>query len=191
MQSWKKARFMHRFILLLLFLYIQVHQAFAAQITISELESKNESDAYFISAKFNINFNDEILEALIHGIPLTFNIELQTKAKHNWLPDQTITSSVISHQLLYQPLTDDYLTINLKTGVRTFYDTLAAASLNIGHLKNQKLVDSYLLVDDLEYNGLVRMYLDRDKLPSPMRPQAYFSDKWQLETEWHKWKIKK
>lgn len=173
-----------------LLLYIQLHQSAVAQISMIDLQSTLKENAYYVSAKFSIEFNDEILEALEHGIPLTFNTELQAKAKRKWLPDYSVAQTTISHHLQYQPLTEDFLTINLKTGVRKFYDSLTGALSNISQLNNHKLVDSHLLVNDLEYNGLIRIYLDRDKLPSPMRPQAYFSDKWQLETEWYKWQIK-
>lgn len=182
---------MRQLAIIILLIYLQLHQTAVAQISMIDLQPTQKENAYYISTKFNIEFNKQILDALEHGIPLTFNIELKAQAKRKWLPGYTVTSKTISYHLRYQPLTEDFLTINLETGVRNFYDTLTGALSNICQLNNHKLIDSHVLRNDLEYNGLIRIYLDRDKLPSPMRPQAYFSDKWQLETKWHKWQIKK
>ena len=52
-----------------------------------------------------------------------------------------------------------------------------------------KLFDKNRLKNNKKYIARIRLYLDIDSLPSPLRPRAYFSSDWNISSQWYKWEI--
>lgn len=148
-----------------------------------------ENNIYYIDARYNFTFTKEVLDALLHGIPLEIHTLFQLRLKRKWYFDKTVSETKLSHRLEHQPLTQDYLTIDLKTGLRHSYDNLEAALNNIGTVSRQELFNKTLLQADDYYIARFRTYLDLDALPSPMRPQVYFYKAWDIDSKWHEWKL--
>lgn len=149
-----------------------------------------ENNIYYIDATYDFTFTKEVLDALLHGIPLEIHTLFQLRLKRKWYWDKTISETKLSHRLEHQPLTQDYLTIDLKTGLHHSYDNLEAALNNIGTVSRQELFNQTLLQEEDDYYiARFRTYLDLDALPSPMRPQVYFSKAWDLDSKWHEWKL--
>ena len=161
----------------------------ANTINLKTSQTYTKNEIYFIDVSFDFTLTDEALEALRHGIPLEIHTLFQLRMTRNWFWDKTINEIKISQRLEHQPLTEDYLTIDLQTGQRRSYDNLDAALNNISSISKQVLFNKTLLRHDKNYTGRVRTYLDLDSLPSPMRPQVYFSDEWNIASDWHEWKI--
>ncbi len=182
---------MHKTIIfLMLICSLYATKTFAISLTLKSLETNNQNSDYIIDARFSISLSEEIMEALKNGIPLTLQTDVEVLLLRDWLPDEKTVTLSKRYQLQHQPLTEDYLTVDLKTGIRQSYDNLNAALNHIGQINNFKLLNQDILLDNRNYMGRIRMYLDLDSLPTPMRPQVYFSDDWLLETDWYKWKIK-
>ena len=165
-------------------------ECLATTIKLTSFDSYEQDNDYLLDAAFTLELSDEVLKALKHGIPLQINTEFEVRMVRDWYPDKTIQSVNYIYQLSHQPLTEDYLTVNLKTGLRALYNSLSAALTNIGQFKHIKLVSKQVLSADNQYTGRTRMYLDLDSLPAPMRPQVYFSDSWNISSDWHEWLIK-
>ena len=79
-----------------------------------------DNEIYFLDVSFHFTLTEEALDALRHGIPLEIHTMFQLKLVRNWFWDKTISETMISYRLEHQPLTQDYLTINLQTGLRQF-----------------------------------------------------------------------
>ncbi len=169
-------------------LFVSV-ECLAAAIKLSSFESYEKQDQHFLDASFSVELNEEILDALKHGIPLQINADFEVRMTRDWYPDKTVQSVHYMYQLSHQPLTEDYLTVNLKTGLRASFDSLTAALTQIGEFSGVKLVQKQILSSKHRYKGRTRMYLDLDSLPTPMRPQVYFSDSWNIGSDWHEWVI--
>lgn len=165
-------------------------ECLAITIKLSSFDSYEKDNDYLLDATFALELSEEVLKALKHGIPLQINTDVEVRMIRDWYPDKTIQSINYIYQLTHQPLTEDYLTVNLKTGLRAYYDSLSAALMNIGQFSNIKLVSKKNLSTKNQFKGRIRMYLDLDSLPAPMRPQVYFSDSWDIDSDWHEWLIK-
>ena len=176
--------------IILLILMTVTAQCLAAAIKLSSFNSYERNEHFLVDATFELDFSDEVLEALKHGIPIQVHVDCEVRTSRKWVPDKTINALEYSYQLLHQPLTEDYLTVNLKTGLRQSYDNLSAALVQIGHLENISLINKKSLAEDEVYKGRIRMYLDLDSLPTPMRPQVYFMKNWDISSDWHEWVIK-
>ena len=162
----------------------------AATIKLKTLQPHEENDTYLVDADFDLSLNDEVMDALLHGIPLQIHTNVEVHLIRDWYPDKTIQTFTLNHLLVHQPLTQDYLTINMRSGERQAFDNINSALSNLSSLTDVTLVSKDRLSEKQTYHGRIRMHLDLDSLPTPMRPQVYFSGKWDIASDWHEWVIK-
>lgn len=177
-----------RSVLLLIFLCLSSAVA-AKKIDIKSTHGYIENEAYFIDMVFDFKLTDEANEALLHGIPLEIHTHFQLRHKRKWLWDKTIKEEVIIFKLEHMPLTNNFLTININTGLRNSYSNLDAALNHINTITRLKLFDYDLLSNDKNYIARAKTLLDISALPTPLLPQAYFSSKWKMSSTWIEWEI--
>ena len=173
----------------LLLLSLASFNSSAATIKLKTLQPHEENDAYLIDADFDLDLNDDVMDALLHGIPLQIHTNIEVNLIRNWYPDKTIQKVSLNHLLVHQPLTQDYLIIDMRSGERQAFDNINSALSNLSNLSNITLFKKQTLSDKEKYRGRIRMHLDLDSLPTPMRPQVYFSSKWNIASDWHEWEI--
>lgn len=140
----------------------------------------------FIDAKFNLKLNNEPLRALINGVPLSFIIEIQVTRTRRYLPwNKTITNLEQRYRLMFHSLTDQYYVINLNNEVSENYSDFNQALANISELKEFPLLDRKQLNSKERYQAHIRISLDLESLPSPLKLIAYLSPNWYLKSNWH------
>ena len=59
----------------------------------------------------------------------------------------------------------------------------------IDNVSKLRLFDKNKLQNNIKYLARIRLYLDIDSLPSPLRPRAYFSSDWNISSQWYRWEI--
>ena len=162
---------------------------YAKSINIKSTHAYTENTTYYLDAQFNFELTEEADKALRHGIALEIHTDFQLRLKREWLWDKTIIEKKIIYKLEHRPLTNNFLTINLNTGLRNSYSNLDAALNYITTVSKMKLFDQNILQKDKVYLARIKIFLDIGSLPPPLRPQAYFSPKWDMSSEWFKWKL--
>lgn len=177
-----------RTVLLLIFLSLSIIVT-AKTIDIKSTHGYTENETYFIDTVFDFKLSDEANEALLHGIPLEIHTHFQLRHKRKWLWDKTVNEEIIVFKLEHMPLTNNFLTININTGLRNSYSSLDAALNHINTITRLKLFDYDLLSKDKNYIARVKTFLDISSLPTPLLPQAYFSSKWDISSKWVEWEI--
>lgn len=177
-----------RTVLLLILLCLSSTVA-AKKIDVKSTHGYIENEAYFIDTIFDFKLTDEANEALLHGIPLEIHTHFQLRHKRKWFWDKTINEEVIIFKLEHMPLTNNFLTININTGLRNSYSNLGAALNHINTITRLKLFDYDLLSKDKNYIARVKTFLDISSLPTPLLPQAYFSSTWDMSSKWVEWEI--
>jgi uncharacterized protein DUF4390 len=163
----------------------------AKTIDIKSTHTYIENGSYYIDALFDLALTDEAENALRHGISFEIHTQFQLRLKRNYFWDKTINEKKIIYKLEHKPLTENFQTIDLKTGLRNSHDNLNAAINHIKSITKVELFDLASLQKNKNYIARIRTYLDISSLPSPMRPQAYFSSSWEIESKWHEWEIVK
>ena len=163
--------------------------SFAKSVDIKFTHTYTENEIYFLDAVFDFKLTEEANEALLHGIPLQIHTKFQLRLKRNWLWDKTISEKVVVVKLEHMPLTNNFLTININTGLRNSYSNLEAALNHINTISGLELFDQALLQVENSYIARIKTYLDIGSLPPPLRPQAYFSSEWDLSSEWFEWNV--
>jgi len=159
--------------------------------SIQSLETSLEDRVYLLSAKFNYHFSSEAIEALEHGVPLLIIVDIEIRSPRWWWSDSTIADLEQGYLLLYHALSESYVVHNLNSGTQNNFIRLDQALEFLSEIKKLPILDAKLLTPDKEYYLQVRTHLDIESLPAPMRPLAYISSDWQLESDWYEWPLQK
>ena len=131
----------------------------------------------------NLTLSAEARDALVHGVPLTIQMELIIRNTG----DQTrVDNSLERYEIRYLPLSDHYqLSLPGGTDVRTFP--------RLRHLLSElSTVSLFIKTGALpagEYELLARTSLDKQKMPPPMRLPVLFSSAWKHDSDWSSWPL--
>jgi hypothetical protein len=127
--------------------------------------------------------SEEARDALIHGVPLTLELELLLRDTGS----QTHTGRATnSYEISYLPLSDYYQLSFSETGeVRTF-PRLRHVMAELSRL-NVNIETGAVPAGD--YELLARISLDQHKMPPPMRLPVLLSAKWQHDSSWTSWSL--
>jgi len=145
-------------------------------------------NGYVLTAEIKYPLSLRVIEALDNGIPITFQKQFELIGPDSllgkyWPWKQTLWSIEISNELRYLALTQQYLLIDLDTDYRRYFSSLDDALKSLGEVNNLILPPEYIA----EPEGLIlrlRSGLNLHALPTPMRPGALISSKWQLTSPW-------
>lgn len=149
-----------------------------------------KDNVYHLQANMELEFSKDALEALRSGVPLIVLVNIEVLKDRNWWWDKTIAELEQGYLLLYHALSEKYIIHNLNSGEQKNYISLSAALSGLGHISDLPILDKNLLDEDDDYYVRIRTYLDIESLPAPMRPIAYISSQWQLESDWYSWPLK-
>ncbi|MEF8833471.1 MAG: DUF4390 domain-containing protein [Halofilum sp. (in: g-proteobacteria)] len=143
---------------------------------------------YLLDSVARIELTGPVRDALESGVELTFAWQIEIGRQRGWWwPEAEIAYVTQRYRLEYHDLSLQYLVTNLNTGERRSFTRLPTALDFIGQLIGFPVVDRMLLDDPEQYVGHVRLRLEHNTLPLPLRPAALFSAAWYLETDWRTW----
>ncbi|MDH5600059.1 MAG: DUF4390 domain-containing protein [Gammaproteobacteria bacterium] len=165
-------------------------QSYADGFTIVSANTQLIKNVYQLEAKIDLNFSDDALEALRSGVPLIILLNIEVLKDRDWWWDKTIAELEQGYLLLYHALSEKYIIHNLNSGAQNNYVSLNAALYSLSNVREFPLIDKNLLEKGDQYYARIRTYLDIESLPAPMRPIAYISSQWQLESDWYSWPLK-
>lgn len=176
--------------LLLLGIFISTSSsALADAFTIRSVETSLEEKVYTLGAEIEYQFSEPALEALQNGVPLIVLVDIKVEKERNWWLNKTVADLQQGYLLLYHALTEKYIVNNLNSGAQENYDSLGAATHALGRIKALPILDAKLANKGGKYLIRIHTYLDLEALPAPMRPMAYISSDWRLESDWYEWPL--
>ncbi len=189
-KSDKPNRIIFAALLCLLFNGIFATKSHAEGFRILAAETKLKNHVYHLDANMDLKFSDDALEALRSGVPLIVLVNIEIQKDRNWWWDKTIAELEQGYLLLYHALSEKYIIHNLNSGAQQNFTSLNTALYSLGNIRDFPLIDKNLLEEGDNYYVRLRTYLDIESLPAPMRPIAYISSQWQLESDWFSWPLK-
>lgn len=161
----------------------------AEEFTIRSVETSLADKVFTLSAQIEYNFSDAAIDALENGVPLIILIDIEVERERNWWLNEEIAELQQGYLLLYHALTERYILNNLNSGAQQNYESLRAAVSALGRLEALPILDANLAAKGKRYQVRLRTYLDLESLPAPMRPVAYISSQWRLESDWYEWPL--
>lgn len=185
MPCWKKNNALAWAASLLLIGYTTFVWATASSLHIKMAELTLVEETYHLNADFDVDFSDEVQEALNKGVPLNFLVEFQiVSPRRYWFDDEIVTvSSRVT--LSYHALSRQYL-LN-RNNHQLSFATLQEAKEEFSHLHNWQVVEKSLLKKGEIYQAALRIRLDQSKLPKPLQVDALSSEDWNMVSERYRW----
>jgi hypothetical protein len=161
----------------------------ADDFRVTQVQTRLVDGAYTLDALIDYHFSPEALEALANGVPLTILMQFQVRRSDAWIWDSSVTDLQLRYALRHRPLSETYEVYRLPgTAGRTFV-TREAAIAALGEIKGLDLVEQRRLAPGKPYEVHLKVSLEIEALPLPLRPTAYLSGAWKLASSWTKWPL--
>lgn len=169
------------FVLLSLAVHADSFDVFYAKVS-------QRGNGHILNAEIKYSLTPRVIEALDNGVKITFSQQfelIRTTAilGDYWQWTEDVWIAEIRYELRYHALSQQYILDALDTDTQRHFPTLGNALFALGKIRDFNLPPEHL--DELENISLqLRSELDIYALPTPMRPGALLSDKWQLTSPW-------
>jgi hypothetical protein len=161
----------------------------AENFFITGIHTRLHENVYLLNAHIDYRLTEQVLEALNNGVPITLQVEIEIQRKRRWWLDADVAALQQRYRLQYHALSHQYLMQNINSGAFYSFHTLDAALDTLGSLKDFPLLDKQLVDSGEEYEVLIHAELDIEALPSPLRPLAYITPAWRLNSDWYSWSL--
>ena len=161
--------------------YIAI-SCFLSLILLPFFQVSAASDNSLYSSEFNIELSSEAQNAINNGVALTLESEYaRTKQwlKWSWHTDKKKHHFVV----MRHALSNRYLVKQDQTEVPKIFRSIPEA-LDFVAYQAFLLLESYNNQAD---QHVMRVYLNKFKLPSPMRLNAFLSEAWDYNSGWQHW----
>jgi hypothetical protein len=145
-------------------------------------------DQWLMDIRFTPALSPRALEALDNGVPLTLEVHYQVRRVDAWVWDASLVDRRLRYEIRYQPLADRYL-VGPVPGTGQRYVTRDAALAALGDLRDLPLLGGGELVTGARYEIDLKISLDIEELPLPLRPLAYLLPSWKLSSGWTTWPL--
>jgi len=166
-----------------------VRAASDAEFAVKSVVPTWNDNVYQVTAELATPLGQPASEALLKGVALTITLDIEvTRQRRFWL-DSGAAHIEQRYQLRYHALTDRYVLTNLNTGIQTSMASLQSAQEMLNTVPNLPVLDRQLLDPSEQYSGRMRVRLDVDALPAPLKLLAYFSPAWHQSSDWYIWKL--
>ncbi|HAJ92880.1 MAG TPA: hypothetical protein DCO71_09765 [Gammaproteobacteria bacterium] len=142
----------------------------------------------YLGAQFDIKLSSGAEEAVMNGVPLVFEFQVQVVKTHTWIWDTVDIEINLYRQLQFHALSKSYLVKDISTGTQGNYHRLEDALRAAGKIHNLSMSDQ-ALEPELNYEIRLRGSLDIESLPTPVRLIAYVSSAWDMVSKWHSWPL--
>jgi hypothetical protein len=173
--------------LLLLVLLSYSSLAHATIFSVNNPHVYQIGNGYVLSADIEYPLTPRVIEALQNGVPITFFQEFRLVETFPllgrfWQWETTLWQSLLHYEIRYHALSEQYVLRAVETETQQSYPTLDGALVALGQIRDLSLPPEFTHSNDVILQ--LRSGLDLNALPTPMRPGALLSSKWQLTSPW-------
>lgn len=162
----------------------------AASFEVASLEPSVVGQTLFVSGSLELGLTPDVEEAITTGIPIALAIDFRLYRERPLLWDERLASWTVHRELSYHALSGQYLISRAGTeDERESANSLDEALAELGTLDQLALPLGAPLAEGADYRLDVRVALDVEALPSLLRPMAYTSPGWKLNSGWTTWTV--
>lgn len=158
-----------------------------AEFSIVSASPEFREGKLFVSAEMDLALNDKVEEALSKGIPLYILIEVRLQRPRAILWNETIGQWSLTRKISYHALSSQYLVGTVGNPHIESFTSLTQALRGAGSLTEHEFPMNHFPGKDEVYSLELRASLNIEALPAPLRPVAYTSLDWRLNSGWTTW----
>ncbi len=152
-------------------------------------ETHVAGDIILLDASFGLQFSKKLFDALHNGITLNLTIEMRVFKERNYVWDAKVTEAEQHYQISYSSLTGHYTLTDLNREIQFRFPRFGSLLAVVSVLSDFPLLDHQLLKTGVDYRGAVRISVNRDSLPVPLRLMSYVTSGWHFVSEWYSWPL--
>jgi hypothetical protein len=167
--------------------------ALASSFKVSSVQARVVGPALSLRATLELGLTPAVEEAIANGIPIELAIDVRLYRERPFLWDEKVGNWTLRRELRYYALTGQYL-ISAEVGApvtRESFVSLNEALTQLGLLEEFALALRAPLAPDMEYRLELRAGLNVEALPALLRPVAYTSRAWDLNSGWTTWRVQR
>lgn len=173
--------------------WLALHAALAAaDFRAVEVSARVDKQELAVSGTLELVLTSKVKEALDKGIPLVVSIGLALYRRSPVLWDRRVQGWVVQRRISYHALSRQYLVSGHRPDSQTMesFTSLQTALINMGALEVRLPLQAELH-SGTDYYLRLRAHLDLEALPAPLRPVAYTSLGWHLDSGWTEWNVQR
>jgi len=176
--------------LLLLFVALIWQSAAYAQFTVIDGKTKILSESLSISARCNLDLTPEVEEALNNGIELHLIFQFRLYMVRPFIWDNRLADWEQGYILKYHSLYDQYLLIDDSTNEQESFISVREAMESLSDFKTTlPAITATLPKSESGYRMGMRVRLNKNKFPSPLKLLGEISPSWDLDSSWKLWPV--
>jgi hypothetical protein len=145
---------------------------------------------YYLDASIDLSLSADAREALRSGVPLTIRLDVALEHRRRFWWDGEDATLRQRYQLEYHALTERYVVSNVNSGDQMSFATLPSALDSLGRIEGLPLIDAALVDAQRRYGVRLRIYLDSESLPGPLRLLAFWRRDWSIASDWYRCPLK-
>ncbi len=161
-----------------------------ADFKVTDVQPKFADKSLVLNGNLDLSLSSSVEEALSKGIPLEVIVDVRLYQYRRFLWNKEIASWSLRRSIQYHALSGQYLVSDGGPGTETHESLLTQqeALKQLGTL-NDLTLPLAETPGAGAYSVEVRAGLDIESLPTPLRPVAYTSFAWHLNSGWTSWKM--
>ncbi len=158
-----------------------------ADARVINVHAEVREDGLFLDADLELSLGSDVIDALRNSIALNLIVEAEIAEPREWLWDRPLLGDRRRLRLEYHALSRTWMVTDLHARETHTFSQLADAVDSLSRVRAWRLGDWSPLADKPRLLGKLRVKLDVNKLPLPLRVPALFDDKWDLDSDWFLW----
>jgi hypothetical protein len=159
---------------------------FSAQIKDASVYSQD--GWYLLDADIDHILSPVAKDAIQSSIPLNWCLKIQVK-QERYFHDKTLVNINYRYRIRYHALLNTYSVSNISTNTVKKYASLSEALDALSRIRELKVLKVSALKKDKRYKVAIKLKLNKEQLPAPLRPVAYLSADWDLSSDWYLWQL--
>lgn len=175
---------------LALCLFLGGQTAFAAGIKVESLNIQQEEGRYLLDARLQYKLSKAVVEALDSGVAMTFRLQMRLLPDKAPFWQRPTFNRRLTYRLSYHALASVYELLSPNADQVQRFTTREAALRAMGRLTKIPLIQAADLKPTQSYQLRLTAKLDIESLPVPLRPLAYLSNDWTLNSELGTWPLR-
>lgn len=173
----------------LLYSAVPVHAAKEGNFEVRSAYTTLRDGVYYLNARVEYELPAPAEEALLNGVTLDLELQIEVERSRRFLPDRNIASLRQRYSLRFHALSGRYIVRNENSGEQASFATLDAARQHIGDVRDLPVLDASLLDPDDRHELRLRAVLDRRRLPPPLVWITAIWDDWGVSSPWYRWQV--
>lgn len=158
-----------------------------AESRVVDVHAEVREGVVFVDADLALSLHSKVIDAMRNSIALNLVVEARIAAPREWLWDRNLVTERRRLRLEYHALSRTWVVTDFTARETHTFTDLAGAVESLSRVRAWRLGPWESLADERRLLGKMRVRLDVNKLPLPLRVPALFDDAWDVNSEWFLW----